>query len=264
MTQTAPRKSDLGIRVLSAVVMIAVAGAALWLGGWVWTAFVVLVAFVALWEWTSLAFALAKGHIKRLAWTVAGLIYVSVAAAVLVYIRLESGTILQVAYLVLLVIGVDVGAYFAGRGIGGPKIAPAISPSKTWAGLAGGAVAAATINATIGWAWPSGLCRAYYNAFDSSLQLGMFRFEDRCHLVIPTIAQLLPAALVVGALVAIIAQSGDFFESWMKRRAGVKDSGKLIPGHGGVLDRLDGLLAVAFVLGVYGIVSIVALPQYYT
>ncbi|MGQ0588171.1 MAG: phosphatidate cytidylyltransferase [Sphingosinicella sp.] len=104
----------------------------------------------------------------------------------------------------------DIFAYFAGRAIGGPKLAPPISPNKTWAGLLGGMAGAAA-----------------------------------CGWLLATWFQMEPFFLWAGAVMGLIAQVGDLFESWMKRRAGVKDSGTLLPGHGGVLDRLDGLLAVA-------------------
>jgi phosphatidate cytidylyltransferase len=105
---------------------------------------------------------------------------------------------------------VDIGAYFAGRSIGGPKLAPSISPNKTWAGLIGGMVAAGVFGGA--WAW--------------LLQL--------------------PAILILlAAPFGAAAQAGDLFESWLKRRAGVKDSGTWLPGHGGALDRLDGLVVVA-------------------
>ena len=104
----------------------------------------------------------------------------------------------------------DIFAYFAGRAIGGPKLAPRISPNKTWAGLIGGMIGAGLA----GWGV------AYL--FD----LGM-------------------PFVWLGAPMAVAAQAGDLYESWVKRRAGVKDSGTLLPGHGGVLDRLDGLLAVS-------------------
>ena len=101
-------------------------------------------------------------------------------------------------------------AYFAGRVIGGPKLAPRISPNKTWAGLIGGMAGAAAF----GW------LMAWYFEMEP-----LFRW--------------------LGGPMGAIAQAGDLYESWVKRRAGVKDSGSLLPGHGGVLDRLDGLLAVA-------------------
>jgi phosphatidate cytidylyltransferase len=106
----------------------------------------------------------------------------------------------------------DTAAYFAGRPIGGPKLAPRISPNKTWAGLAGGVLASAAIGVVF--------------ALSTSI--------------------LTPWLVVfISAGMAVVEQAGDLFESWVKRRFGVKDSGTLIPGHGGVLDRVDGLLAVA-------------------
>jgi phosphatidate cytidylyltransferase len=104
----------------------------------------------------------------------------------------------------------DIGAYFAGRSIGGPKLAPAVSPNKTWAGLIGGVV--------------------------SALVLGLLLWEFAG----------LPLQLACASpILAVIAQIGDLYESWLKRQAGVKDSGTILPGHGGVLDRLDGLVPVA-------------------
>jgi phosphatidate cytidylyltransferase len=132
----------------------------------------------------------------------------------------------------LMVIATDIGAYFAGRTIGGPKIAPTISPSKTWAGLCGGMAASGVVMALL------------------AVELSPEGIEGK----------VLLAYALGGALVAVVAQAGDFFESWMKRRAGVKDSSHLIPGHGGLFDRVDGLLAVSFVLGILFIVGRVVAP----
>src|SRR4030095_10502685 len=106
----------------------------------------------------------------------------------------------------------DICAYFAGRTIGVPKLAPRISPNKTWAGLAGGIAGAAVLG------WIGGHFLGLGGDF-----------------------------LLLGATMAALAHAGDLFESWIKRRAGVKDSGALLPGHGGLLDRLDGLLPVLVV-----------------
>lgn len=213
----APKRSDLGVRLVSAVVMLAIAGAALWLGGWWWAAFVVLIGMGVLLEWANLVLDFAVAPFLRGLWLAGGLLYVGVAAAMLLELRQEGGEGFDLLPMVLVgVVATDVGAYFAGRAIGGPKIAPRISPSKTWAGLGGGIILSA-------------LAEIALTAFLAG------RFEWR--------------VAVFGLLVAVIAQAGDFFESWMKRRAGVKDSGRLLPGHGGLFDRLDGLLAVMFVLG---------------
>ena len=144
--------------------------------------------------------------------------------AAVALIELREDSLALACQLLLMVAAVDVGAYFAGRTIGGPKIAPKISPSKTWAGLAGGIVAASAAHAAVmPWTDPD----------------------------FPTLSPgaIAGFSLLGGALVAVIAQFGDFFESRMKRKAGVKDSGSLIPGHGGLFDRVDGLVAVLFVVG---------------
>lgn len=216
------KKSDLGVRTASAVVMLAVAGGALWAGGLVWSGFVAVLSLAVLWEWSRLVLAFESRPLPRGAWLVSGLAYVGVAGLLLGVLRADHNGLERVLLVLAAVIATDIGAYFSGRTFGGPKIAPRISPSKTWAGLFGGMLAAGLVLA------------GYYllQLVDQSYQV----------LAVPVFA--------IGAGMAVLAQAGDFFESWMKRRAGVKDSGRLIPGHGGVFDRVDGLLAVCFVTGV--------------
>lgn len=141
-----------------------------------------------------------------------GLLYVGLPVFALLWLRERPGDIglLLAFWAMSLVWATDIGAYFAGRGIGGPKIAPSISPNKTWAGLGGGMLGALLL----GWALQ------HFAGLRSELALA-------------------------SPLLAVLAQVGDFFESWLKRRAGVKDSGTLLPGHGGALDRLDGLVTSA-------------------
>ncbi len=231
------KKSDLGVRTLSAIVMVAVAGTALWLGGSAWAVLVAMIATGVYWEWAQLVRGFEPGALRRLTWMIGGFVYIAVAAYVLLKLRLGPAGVARSLLLVGVVIATDIGAYFAGRTFGGPKIAPRISPSKTWAGLIGGSLGAcAVLLGYFGWL----LCGSALGA----------------HCSVQTFAQVLPKALLGGAAVAVIAQSGDFFESWMKRRAGVKDSGKLIPGHGGLFDRVDGLLALAFVLGLLSLFSL--------
>ena len=215
------KRSDLPVRAASAAAMVAIAGCALWLGGWFWTVFVAAVAAGVLWEWRGLVRKFAPGVAMRLAWLLGGLIYVGLAAVMFVALRTypSPGAFALLLAVILAVIFTDVGAYFSGRTFGGPKIAPAISPSKTWSGLLGGMAGASV-----------GLIVATYPAEG---------FND------------LGLKFLAGAILAIVAQSGDFFESWMKRRAGVKDSSQLIPGHGGLFDRADGMLAVMFVIGLF-------------
>jgi phosphatidate cytidylyltransferase len=211
VTEAPAKNSDLRVRTLSAVVMLAVAGTALWLGGGFWALFVGLVAAGVLVEFSRLVLAFTPGLLARLAWHLGGLAYVAIACFTLLLLRSPFFGPLPVLVIVGTVVAVDVWAYFAGRTFGGPKIAPAISPSKTWSGLAGGMVGATVV---IFFARPGEWWMA-----------------------------------LAGPPLAIAAQAGDFFESWMKRRAGVKDSGRLIPGHGGLFDRVDGLLAVCFIIG---------------
>ena len=241
--------SDLAKRSLSGVILIAVAAAALWAGGiafWVLTS---IAALLMMAEWSELhgsdaktkrvgQFAisvplaimcplaagptfLALGMIAGAAFFVAaitrrsglgwGAIYIGLPVLALLALRFyPDGGFLLTFWAMALVWATDIGAYFAGRTIGGPKIAPTISPKKTWAGLVGGVIAATGF------------------AFVLHVWAG------------------LPFRLVMWTpLLACVAQAGDFYESWLKRRAGVKDSGSLLPGHGGVLDRLDGLVPVA-------------------
>ena len=231
-----PKKSDLGVRTLSAIVMVAVAGGALWLGGWWWTIFVGAIGLGILWEYWGLVRKIAGSPIAALIWLAAGVVYIGVALFMLIVMRQEDMILAFVP--LLLVVAVDIGAYFAGRTFGGPKIAPSISPSKTWSGLIGGALAATAVAFVI--------LRLVTDAMNhettrADVPRGLLHGIDGSTLIL--IAS-------IGILTAIVAQSGDFFESWMKRRAGVKDSGSLIPGHGGLFDRTDGMLAVLFVFGI--------------
>lgn len=222
------RTSDLPRRAGSAVVMLLISGVALWLGGIVWTLFVAAVAIGVYFEWSVLVLLFREKGTRRNFWRLCGAIYCAIGAAVLIALRDLPMGIFAVLLLVGAVIGTDVGAYFSGRTFGGPKIAPRISPSKTWAGLAGGAVGASLVLwllfQTIG-------TESWTMLASSGTALGVL------------------ALLGAGCVTAVVAQAGDFFESWMKRRAGVKDSGRLLPGHGGLFDRVDGLLSVSIAIG---------------
>ncbi|CAN5298194.1 phosphatidate cytidylyltransferase [soil metagenome] len=213
----APTKSDLRTRFLTALAMIAVAFGAFWLGGYFFLAFVTMIAIGVFWEWRNLAFRIAVTPIGRAGWLLAGFIYVGLSCAMFAASYFMGVLALLPAVIaVLLVAATDIGAYFVGRKVGGPKLWPRISPNKTWSGLAGGMIASAL--ALLALSPPNSIGRGAY-------------------------------LIGFGFLVAIIAQAGDLFESRMKRLAGVKDSGNLLPGHGGLFDRLDGLLAVQFAQG---------------
>lgn len=213
--------SELGKRTLSGVVLIMVALTALALGGWVWDLLCALIGVIVLIEWFTIA-RLFAGRALIL-WMIGALVYVAGAVFALVVTRELFGLGITTTLLAS-VWAVDIGAYFAGRTFGGPKLAPRLSPNKTWSGLIGGAVAATLV-----------LCAfaLYHRAGVDALGLSVAK----------------------GFAIALLAQAGDLFESWMKRRANVKDSGRLIPGHGGVFDRVDGLLAVAFVNGILILIS---------
>lgn len=167
------------------------------------------------------AAALALGAATRLfgncamRWSTTGLLYAGLPAVALIWLREQVGGLGFVLWVLAVVWATDIFAYFAGRRFGGRKLAPKLSPKKTWAGLYGGMAGAAVVSAGI----------AFAQGWRPALWLMIF------------------AAL--GALAGALAQAGDLFESWLKRRIGVKDSGTLLPGHGGVMDRVDGLVPVA-------------------
>ena len=220
------KTSDLPRRLASAVVMLAVTALAVGIGGLALDGLIVLVAAVAFAEFALLVVRATPNLAVRLVAWLAGVAYFGTAAAVLT----GAGT-----FLLVMVVGItvftDTGAYFTGRAIGGPKIAPSISPSKTWAGLFGGM--AASVIWVFLWVW----------AMDAPLVWP--RFELGLNLSPRNVG----GAVALGAGLAVVAQTGDFFESWLKRRARVKDSSRLIPGHGGVFDRIDGLIPVVLVAG---------------
>jgi phosphatidate cytidylyltransferase len=246
---------DLWLRGLSALVLIPAVLLDVWYGGIWFMLFAALLGILMASEWTNIAhgqnsaqFALhataalcgaflplevgnaatlisiliiticsgllaARSANAKSVWAYLGVPYVALPAFALVMLRDDPawGTV-AIIWVLVVVWSADTFAYFAGRIIGGPKLAPRISPKKTWAGL-GGAIAGSAV--------ASGVIAAYAAP-----------------------ASFWPLVILAG-LLAIVEQAGDLFESSLKRRFGVKDSGRLIPGHGGVIDRVDGLVAVA-------------------
>ena len=149
---------------------------------------------------------------RGMAWPVLGLFWLGLPCLALMWLRMGDQGMLAVFWLFLSVWSCDTGAYVSGRSIGGPKLAPRISPNKTWAGLLGGILAAMVASVLL----------ALISGSESTV---LFAIQ--------------------GALLALISQCGDLAESSVKRRFDVKDSGNLIPGHGGILDRADGVLFAA-------------------
>jgi phosphatidate cytidylyltransferase len=249
---------NLLLRVAAALVLAPLTIAIAYAGGWLWATLVTLAVIGLYVEWLMIVGAaqqtrviasgivalaisglcLAFGWIdvslpvlalglagvvllspERRAWNAAGFIYAAAAETASVLVRLDQSCGFAALMLVLLVVWVtDIGGYFAGRGIGGPKLWPRISPRKTWAGAIGGF--AASVAVTAGFA-----------------ALGLGKTGP---------------LLLSGAVLSIVSQLGDLFESAVKRRFGVKDSSQLIPGHGGLLDRLDGLVAAVVLAAIFG------------
>jgi phosphatidate cytidylyltransferase len=163
------------------------------------------------------AIALLSAASRR--WTASGFLYAAAAQLASILVRLDASQGFAALVLVLLVVwGSDIGGYFAGRGIGGPKLWVRVSPNKTWAGAIGGFVASLLVG----------------------LGFSMLGFGKAGPL------------LVLAAILSIAAQCGDLFESAVKRHFGVKDSSHIIPGHGGILDRLDGFVAAIVLAAIVG------------
>jgi phosphatidate cytidylyltransferase len=196
--------------VASGVVALAIAGLFLAIG-WIDVSFLALAVGLA---------AVASSSPERRHWNATGFSYAAAAEIASVLVRLDQAHGFVALILILLVVWVtDIGGYFAGRGIGGPKLWPRVSPKKTWAGAVGGFAASLLI--VLGFA-------AY--GFGKTGPL-----------------------LLLGAALSIASQFGDLFESAVKRRFGVKDSSHIIPGHGGLLDRLDGLVAAVVMAAIFGL-----------
>ncbi|TAJ26287.1 MAG: phosphatidate cytidylyltransferase [Reyranella sp.] len=204
------------MRVLSAVVLGPALLAAVWYGfPWIDLA-AAIAAPIMLLEWTRLT--RGAPALRLLAWA-----YGLAALVALLWLRHQPVHGREtIVWLLACIWATDIGAYFVGRAAGGAKLAPSISPGKTWSGLVGGMAWAAVASAAVGYAFGLG----------ETISLS-----------------------IIGAVLAIVGQVGDLLESAAKRRAGVKDSGRLIPGHGGLLDRIDGLIAVLVAVGVARLIA---------
>ena len=260
---TSAKWGDLGVRTASALVLIPAVIACAWFGGIWFKGFVLLLGGLIAHEWASMVhprnfaqytlhmgaalsgavlpdsagvgiallvilglalvsiFMARKEDPDSSKWRYLGIFYVGFPALALILLRADSHYgFAAILWVFLVVWSADTVAYFAGRIIGGPRLAPAISPKKTWAGL-GGAVAGSALISFI-FAWVTQLDGVW------------------------------TLAIIAGCL-AFVEQAGDLFESSLKRFHGVKDASKLIPGHGGVIDRVDGLIAVAVAAALIGV-----------
>jgi len=255
------RGSQLALRVGSALVLAPLAIATAYLGGWPFALFWGVAAVGVLWEWTSLvapgdqrsvllaggaALALtialaASGHVlaalivlamgalaaaalavaERRAWVAGGIPYAGALAIAPIVLRSDGEEgFLALIFLFAVVWMTDISAYFVGRAIGGPKLMPQVSPKKTWAGALGGLLAAVAVAIAV--------------AKLASLT-AWFAFA------------------MLAVVLSLSAQAGDLFESFLKRRFGAKDSSHLIPGHGGLMDRLDGFVTASLAAVLIGL-----------
>jgi phosphatidate cytidylyltransferase len=253
--------NNLVLRVVSAVVLAPLALLAAYLGNWPFALFWGAAALAVLWEWTTLVvgpayrlmFSSCGGAIaiagfvawrgrpvaallmvglgalaaaifapaERRLWVTIGIGYAGAMLLAPMFLRADETYGLVAIVLVFAIVWTtDILGYFAGRAFGGPKLLPAVSPKKTWSGAIAGAVGAMVVAVFIA---------DLFGPFNKV------------------------AIATIGLVLSMLAQSGDLFESWVKRQFGAKDSSRLIPGHGGVMDRLDGFWAAAFAGCVIGL-----------
>ena len=254
--------NNLALRILSAAILAPLAVFAAYHGGWAFALFWAVAAVVILWEWTTMvagathrlmflscggAIALAAflawlgrpivailmvglgglaaaifAPAERRVWITAGIAYAGALLLAPVFLRADDMFGLAVIVLLFAIVWTtDVFAFFAGRALGGPKLLPAVSPKKTWSGAVVGVFGAILVAL---------LVASFFGSFNRT------------------------AIIMIALVLSVVSQIGDLFESWVKRQFGVKDSSQLIPGHGGVMDRLDGFWAAALVACIIGLV----------
>lgn len=207
---TAASRNNLVLRVVSSAVLAPLAIAAAYVGGVVYAIFWIAASAIVLWEWARLVTGARLRVFALIDWLAGGVAYAGVLLfAPLILRRDPAFGLTAILFLFAIVWATDIVAYFAGRAIGGPKLWPALSPKKTWAGALGG---------TLG-----GIAAGLLTVKLMGLSLT-------------------PMLVLVACVLSIAAQGGDLLESAIKRHFGAKDASQLIPGHGGLMDRLDGFL----------------------
>jgi phosphatidate cytidylyltransferase len=203
------RWGDLRTRVISASILVPVCLACLWFGGLLWDGLVLLAGIGMADEWRRLC---ARRHDGGVGLRMLGVPAILPGVAAMLWLRADGDVgLINIGFVMSLVWASDIGAYAAGRTFGGRRLAPAISPGKTWSGAVGGLA---------------------------------------CAMLVGLVAGHSARAVAIAAALGVASQLGDLAESGFKRYVGAKDSGRSIPGHGGLLDRLDGMLAAAFLAGV--------------
>lgn len=263
-SRVAPGKgqySDLVLRLASALVLAPAFLAIVWFGNWIFATAIAGAALLVLHEWVRMtrsleaamligvaallaasyltvldldlmALALISGAAvlaaviatirRRTPWGAAGILYAGLPPIALIALRDGSHGLWAIAILLSATWATDVAAYFTGRTLGGPKLWPAVSPKKTWSGALGGLLGGGL----------AGLAVALMTGIGAPVWV-----------------------FFLSAVLSVVAQAGDLAESALKRKFDVKDSGTLIPGHGGVMDRVDGLIAAAFAAYLIGLVG---------
>jgi phosphatidate cytidylyltransferase len=255
--------TELRLRIISAIILAIIVLGATWIGGLTFSLLSAAIGLLVYYEWSTItgiarsdrfglifgwismalvayetvfhtserafllllgftfAAAVASAFRKTGFWLPGGIFYSGLSAVSLAALRTGDNGLITILFLFAVVWGSDILAYFVGRAVGGPKLAPKISPGKTWSGAVGGTIAGVLAGCLLIWA--SG----------------------------QPVSPWLP---LIAAILSIAGQIGDLFESWIKRRFGVKDSSHLIPGHGGVMDRVDALVFACFLAFLGGLI----------
>lgn len=228
---TADQFTDLKTRFISALIFVLIAFFCVWYGSYFMLLMLAAFCYIGMKEWMDLPTNRDYSFETKRKWFGLGLIYVVWACVCIALIRFSDDSaaapdvdlgFVATCWILSIPMATDVGAYFAGRFIGGPKVAPAISPNKTWAGVIGGVVVAILFSSIV----------LYFCGFPANSSL---------------------IKLVI--IFSLISQIGDFFESFIKRRFGVKDTGSFLPGHGGLLDRMDGQIFVMITAGLFAFLT---------